>query len=41
LDENQGGLYKMGSNERKLYAIPAQELANYNDETIMWQNPGF
>ena len=41
LDENQGGLYKMGSNERKLYAIPAQELDNYNNEAIMWQNPGF
>ena len=41
LDENQGGIYKMGSNDRKIYAIPAQEIANYGDESIMWQNPGY
>ena len=39
--ENESGLYKMGSADRLLYAIPAQEIANYNDKAIMWQNPGY
>lgn len=39
--ENENGLYKMGSTDRYLYAIPSQEIANYNDKTVMWQNPGF
>lgn len=39
--ENGNGLYKMDSNDRKLYAIPSQEIANYNDKSVMWQNPGF
>lgn len=41
LPENQNGTYKMGSNDRLIYAIPSQEIANYNDNTVMWQNPGY
>lgn len=39
--ENENGLYKMATTDRYLYAIPSQEIANYNDKTVMWQNPGF
>ena len=39
--ENENGLYKMGTTDRYLYAIPSQEIANYNDKSIMWQNDGF
>jgi len=41
LPENENGLYKMGTTDRYLYAIPSQEIANYNDKAVMWQNPGF
>jgi len=41
LPENENGIYKMGSNNRKIYAIPAQEVANYNDKSVMWQNEGY
>ena len=39
--ENENGLYKMATTDRYLYAIPSQEIANYNNKEIMWQNPGF
>ena len=39
--ENENGTYKMGSTDRYIYAIPGQEIANYHDESVMWQNPGY
>ncbi|MCQ2153233.1 MAG: RagB/SusD family nutrient uptake outer membrane protein [Bacteroidales bacterium] len=40
LSENQNGTYTM-ADFRTIYAIPAQEIANYNDKTVMWQNEGY
>jgi len=40
-NENENGLYKMGSTDRCIYAIPSQEIANYKNEDVMWQNPGY
>ena len=34
------GLYKM-EDYRKIFAIPFDELSRYDDESIMWQNPGY
>lgn len=39
--ENEGGKYQMGSNDRKIYAIPNTEISSYNDSSVMWQNPGY
>lgn len=39
--ENENGIYSMGSTDRYIYAIPGQEIANYHDESVMWQNPGY
>jgi len=35
------GLYKMDGDYRKIFAIPYEEISRYDDETIMWQNPGY
>jgi hypothetical protein len=26
---------------RKIFAVPYEEISRYDDETIMWQNPGY
>jgi len=31
----------MDGEYRKLFAIPFDEITRYNDESIMWQNPGY
>ena len=41
LPENENGKYKMGSNDRKIYAIPNTEIDRYGDTSVMWQNPGY
>ena len=41
LPENENGKYKMGSNDRKIYAIPTTEIDRYGDTSVMWQNPGY
>lgn len=35
-----GGLYSMQDHQR-LFAIPFNEISRYNDESVMWQNPGY
>jgi len=41
-DTDEGaGTYKMGSDNRKIYAIPADEITRYADTSVMWQNPGY
>lgn len=40
-EENKGGTYQMGSNDRKIYAIPTTEIDRYGDTSVMWQNPGY
>lgn len=39
--ENQAGTYQMGSNDRKIYAIPNTEIDRYGNTSVMWQNPGY
>jgi hypothetical protein len=39
--ENENGKYQMGSNDRKIYAIPNTEIDRYGDTSVMWQNPGY
>lgn len=39
--ENQNGQYSINSTDRYIYAIPQQEMDNYNDIEVMWQNPGY
>ena len=39
--ENKNGTYQMGSNDRKIYAIPTTEIDRYGDTSVMWQNPGY
>lgn len=35
-----GGTYSMKPHQ-KIFAIPFNELSKYNNETILWQNPGY
>lgn len=35
-----GGTYSM-KDHQVLFAIPFDELSRYNDESVMWQNPGY
>ena len=36
-----GGRYSMDGDYRKILAIPFDEISRYNDENVMWQNPGY
>jgi starch-binding outer membrane protein, SusD/RagB family len=40
LPSEGGGLYSM-KEYHKLLAIPYEEISRYNDESVMWQNPGY
>jgi hypothetical protein len=40
LPEQGGGQYSMKSHQT-IFPIPFQELSNYNDDKVMWQNPGY
>jgi hypothetical protein len=40
LPEQGNGLYSM-KDHQTLFPIPFNEMANYNDAKIMWQNPGY
>jgi hypothetical protein len=40
LPEQGNGLYSMKPHQT-IFPIPFQELSNYNDDKIMWQNPGY
>jgi len=40
VDEGSGS-FSMDGEYRKLFAIPFDEITRYNDESIMWQNPGY
>lgn len=41
VEDEGGGRYSMEGDFRKIFAIPYAELSRYNDESIMWQNPGY
>ena len=42
MSEDEGeGRYSMDGEYREIFAIPYTELSRYNDESIMWQNPGY
>lgn len=36
-----GGRYSMDGDYRKILAIPFDEMSRYNNEDVMWQNPGY
>jgi hypothetical protein len=41
MHEDEGsGLYSM-EDYRTIFAIPFSEMSRYNDESVMWQNPGY
>jgi len=40
--EDEGaGTYSMDGDYREIFAIPYDELSRYDDESVMWQNPGY
>lgn len=36
-----GGRYFMDGDYRKIFAIPSDEMTRYNNDKVMWQNPGY
>lgn len=40
LEDEGNGRYKM-EDHQTIFAIPSEELMRYNNESIMWQNPGY
>lgn len=40
--EDEGdGRYSIDGEYRYIFAIPNEELSRYNDQNVMWQNPGY
>lgn len=39
-EDEGGGRYSM-KDYQKIFAIPFSEISRYNDESVMWQNPGY
>ena len=40
-EDEGGGRYFMDGDYRYIFAIPNDEITRYNNESIMWQNPGY